>query len=81
MLLANIQSWGNSQGIRIPKSIMNELKLSNGQSVELIVEDDHLIIRKAAASRKTIKELFDNYNGDYECSEVEWGESVGNEVW
>lgn len=80
-MVTNIQNWGNSQGIRIPKSIMNELKLSNGQSVELIIEGERLIIRKATNDRKTINELFENYNGDYKCSEVDWGESVGNEVW
>lgn len=80
-MVTNIQNWGNSQGIRIPKSIMSELKLTNGQSVELVVEGDHLIIRKADNGRKTINELFENYNGDYVCSEVDWGENVGNEVW
>ena len=29
-MVTNIQNWGNSQGIRIPKSIMSELKLTNG---------------------------------------------------
>lgn len=80
-MVTNIQNWGNSQGIRIPKSIMSELKLTNGQSVELVVEGDHLIIRKVDNGRKTINELFENYNGDYVCSEVDWEESVGNEVW
>lgn len=80
-MLANIQKWGNSQGIRIPKSVMNELDFSFGQSVELIIDDDRLIIKKADTKKKSIRELFENYTGDYACSEVDWGESVGNEEW
>ncbi len=42
-----------------------------------------LIIKKAAptAARKTIKELFAGYDGEYKPQEVDWGEQAGKEVW
>ena len=45
------------------------------QSYEKITEK----IKKG--KRKTIKELFANYNEDYEKQEIDWGEPVGKEVW
>ena len=76
-----VKAWGNSQGIRIPKSVMSELDFTSEQPVELLVEGNKLIIKKAQAPRKSIRELFADYSGDYTCSEYDWGERVGNEVW
>ena len=78
-----VQKWGNSQGIRIPKSVLNEINVESGESVELIVDNGTILIRKAENKRKhkTIEELFSGYTGEYKCSEIDWGESEGNEVW
>ncbi len=64
-----IQKWGNSQGIRIPKSVMEEVNFKNGDCVELIVENGTLIIKNAAPQqkRKSIRKLFKDYHGDYVC--------------
>ncbi len=40
---------GNSQGLRIPKLVLDQLNLSAG--VELEVQDDHLIIRPSTRPR------------------------------
>ena len=60
---------------------MSELNFSSDQPVELLIEDGQLIIKKAEAKRKSIRELFAHYSGDYICGEIDWGEKVGNEVW
>jgi antitoxin MazE len=39
-----IQKWGNSLGIRIPKNIANELKLEQGIYVNLDVIENQLLI-------------------------------------
>ncbi|MCD8214903.1 MAG: hypothetical protein LUC97_04575 [Clostridiales bacterium] len=31
--------------------------------------------------RKNIKKLFENYDGAYEASEIDWGEPTGKEFW
>ena len=40
---------GNSQGLRIPKLVLDQLNLSS--DVELEVQDDHLIVRSSARPR------------------------------
>ncbi|MFI3173986.1 MAG: hypothetical protein R3Y53_02140 [Bacillota bacterium] len=32
-------------------------------------------------SFKTIEELFEGYEGEYESPEIDWGKPVGDEVW
>ena len=47
---------GNSQGIRIPKALIDQLGL--GPEIELVVEEDHLEIRKGANPRAGWAEQF-----------------------
>lgn len=49
---------------------------------EMIVEKGNLKIQKVEKEkRKTIKELFANYDGNYEKQEIDWGEPQGKEIW
>lgn len=35
----SLKRWGNSQGIRIPKSIVNEMNLDKNQKFDLTLQD------------------------------------------
>ena len=80
-MITNVQKWGNSQGVRIPKSIFNELNITNGQELDMSVVDGAILIKILEPKRKSIEQLFKDYDGDYKCEEVDWGEKVGNEEW
>lgn len=43
---ATINKWGNSLGIRLPKSLSEQYKLSDGIDVELIQTDKGILIKK-----------------------------------
>ncbi len=76
-----IRPWGNSQGIRISKEIMNALGLSVNEEVRMSVEDDRLIISKNVR-RKTLEEYAEPYGGKlgpYE--EFDFGEGIGISRW
>jgi antitoxin MazE len=47
---------GNSQGVRIPKLVLEQLNLS--AEVELEVQDDHLIVRQGSRARADWAEQF-----------------------
>lgn len=47
---------GNSQGIRIPKALIEQLGLEDG--IELVVEQDHLEIHRGAKAREGWAEQF-----------------------
>jgi len=38
MMLTKIQKWGNSQGIRFPKTLLDELQIHVGDEVNISVE-------------------------------------------
>lgn len=75
-----IQKWGNSQGIRIPKLLLESLHWSEDEELTISTENDKLVLTKAS-KRKNIKELFENFEGNYEPVEIDWGKPVGEEVW
>ena len=82
MLLIKISKWGNGQGIRIPKSVLELLKWKKDDELEMIVEGENLKVKKfEKEKRKTIKELFANYDENYEKQEIDWGEPQGKEIW
>ena len=43
--------------------------------------DRYRIQKIEKEKRKTIKELFANYDGKYEKQEIDWGEPQGKEIW
>ena len=51
-MYATIQRWGNSQGLRIPKALLDALGLRENDRVELIQSDDGIQIKKAASAHK-----------------------------
>ncbi len=75
-----IQKWGNSQGVRIPKFILDTVQWSTDEQIVLIADKDTIIIKKAEP-RKNIKELFTDFDGEYSPVEVDWGEPNGEEIW
>lgn len=80
-----VSKWGNSQGIRIPKSIFNELSINEGDELELNIVNDTIVINKIIpkTKNKTIIELFEGYEFDNNdlVKELDWGNPVGEEVW
>lgn len=87
-MYATIQRWGNSQGLRIPKALLDELGLRENDRVELIQSDDSIQIKKAAAGHRTLEERLVAFYGKpvdeitrLNTPEIDWGERTGDEVW
>ena len=76
-----LQKWGNSDGIRIPSTILKALNLKTNDKVELIQEDEKIIITKSKNDKISLKSLFDNYNGENLSKEFSWDSKVGKEIW
>lgn len=78
-MYTTIQKWGNSQGVRLPKVILEMANLNENDTVELKVEDGKVIISPVKEHR-TLKERIAEYEGDYRTHEWDTGPSVGKEV-
>lgn len=79
-MITRIQKWGNSQGIRIPKFILEAVHWNGNEKLVVSTENDKIIIERAE-KRKNIKELFADFHGEYTPAEMDWGEPAGEEIW
>ena len=76
-----IQKWGNSLGLRIPKSFAEEAGVEAGSEVNLSVEDGELIVRPARLPRYELKDLLRGVNDTNLHDELQTGSPVGREIW
>ncbi len=75
-----IAKWGNSLGVRIPKSIAEESGLSDGDEIEIATEDNRIIITPQKP-RYTLEQLLEGMGEEHLHSEIDWGKPVGKEQW
>jgi len=82
-MLAKIQKWGNSQGLRISKNLLSDAQLDVGDEVDIRVKEGIIIVApaKRIRGRHNLKDLVARIPKNYQPGEADWGEKVGKEVW
>lgn len=81
-MIATVNKWGNGQGIRLPKAILELLGINVNDPVEIEIEDNKIIISKLSTHKPLIlDDLFRDYQEDYKPTLIEWGKPKGNEEW
>ena len=88
-MYATIQRWGNSNGLRIPKALLESMGIRENDRVELTQSDDTIIIRKAASvPHRTLEERLTAFYGKpvdqierIQSQEITWGKPEGSEAW
>lgn len=78
-----IQKWGNSQGLRFPKHVLEEARITVGDTVQVSVRAGRILIEPAAQvrGRYKLKDLVAKMPKKYKTREEDWGRPVGKEVW
>ena len=89
-MVASVQKWGNSLGIRIPRIILDAASISENDKVELEQNGETITIRKLAPTvhRSLEERLVAFYGKPIEAiasvessAEYDWGSPKGNEIW
>ncbi len=80
-MIATVQKWGNSLGVRIPKPLAEDASLKEGVSVQMLVQNGRLVIEAKKAPQYQLSELLKSINRKNLHKEVDTGISVGNEAW
>jgi antitoxin MazE len=75
-----IAKWGNSLGLRLPKSVAREVQIDEGDRVDVSVKNGAIVIR---ASRPTysLAQLVAKITPRNRHDESDWGPPVGDEAW
>jgi antitoxin MazE len=76
-----IEKWGNSLGLRIPRSFAAEAQVKEGSTVDLSVENGRLLVRPLRAKKYTVSQLLKEINARNVHGEVATGEPRGREAW
>ena len=76
-----IQRWGNSLGLRIPRSFAEEAGVEAGSQVNLSVRDGDLIVRALKRRTYRLSELLEKVTAENLHREVDTGNPIGREVW
>lgn len=84
-----INKWGNSNGVRLPKALLDMLGLSDGDAMRLYVDRaDQSIILKKDRQKLRLEERLEKFYGmpidqipPVNAEEVDWGSPVGKEEW
>ena len=73
-----IQKWGNSLALRIPKSYAQQSGIEQGSAVEISIEKGNIVLRPAVYS---LNDLVSSINDSNVHGEVDTGRPVGRESW
>ena len=76
-----IQKWGNSLGLRIPKSFAEEAHLHAGSPVDLSMDYGRLIVRRLRIPPYRLEDLLSKVTKANLHEEVPTSEAVGREAW
>jgi len=82
-MVTKVQRWGNSQGLRLAKQVLEEARISVGDPVDVSTRDGVIVIIpvRRVRGRLSLQELVSRIPKNYKTKEVEWGEPVGKEDW
>jgi antitoxin MazE len=78
-MLVQITRWGNSLGVRIPKSLARRFGLTAGVRVEIEAEDERIVIAPAPP-RYELADLLQGMTPKAMREAFDWGPVVGREA-
>jgi antitoxin MazE len=76
-MAVTLQKWGNSIGVRLPKPMLEQVGLTEGSAVEIVIEGDHLVIRR---QRLKLADLLAQCRPENRPEAIDFGPPVGREI-
>jgi len=77
---SRIVKWGNSQAVRLPKKVLDQARLREGEELEIRAEDGRITL-ESLNSKLTLESLVAQITPKNQHHELDWGKPVGKEVW
>jgi antitoxin MazE len=74
-----VARWGNSLGVRIPKSVAGQAGLTEGSRVDISVKGDRITL-SPARPRYVLRDLLQGMTPDAMREAFDWGDDVGREA-
>jgi antitoxin MazE len=75
-----IARWGNSLGLRLPKSVARDAEVGEGDTVDVTVRNGAIVIRPSRPTY-SLERLVAKITPRNRHGESDWGPPVGHETW
>lgn len=75
-----IQKWGNSLALRIPKSFAVETNIENGSTVEVVVRRGAIVFKSVAEDKISLEEMLGKIMEENMHAEIDFGRAEGSEA-
>jgi antitoxin MazE len=75
-----LAKWGNSLGLRLPKSVALEAQVGEGDTVSVSVKNGVIVVRPSRPAY-SLKQLVAKITPRNRNNESDWGTPVGDEAW
>jgi antitoxin MazE len=79
-MTTQVSRWGNSLGLRIPKSVALEAQVDEGDTVEVSVKNGAIVIRPSRPTY-SLEQLAAKITPRNRHGETDWSTPVGHETW
>lgn len=76
-----VQKWGNSQGLRLAKHLLERARISVGDDVEVTAGEEEILIKKVSRPKFDLAEMVSRMPRRYKVREESFGKRAGKEEW
>ena len=82
-MVTKVQKWGNSQGLRLAKRVLEEARISVGDPVDVSTGEGVIVITpvRRVRGKQSLQELVPRIPKNYRPKELDWGRPIGREDW
>lgn len=82
-MITKVQKWGNSQGVRLTRQMLDQAQLATGDSVEISVRAGTIIVEpvRRVRGRYRLEDLVAEGGKPSKTKEISWGDPAGSEDW
>lgn len=75
-----VVKWGNSQAVRLPKAVLEQAHVHEGDELTIRVEGGRIALEPATPTL-TLEQLIAGITPQNVHKEQDWGKPIGNEIW
>ena len=78
-MVTKVQKWGNSQGLRLAKHVLESANVAIGDDAQNVAGEEHTAIGMNAEPKFDLAEMVKRMPYDYHAQEDSFGKPVGLE--
>lgn len=80
-MLTRMQKWGNSYAVRLPRAVVQETGIREGEALQVEVVNRHIQLRRPAKRKYSLDELVAGIRRSNLHGEADFGTPEGREAF